>query len=85
MNRMIGKEFDCIKQTLIKAQKEHNILDLIKKKKVNIGTFYFVVFILKADYDNCKLNNSSVMYNICDTKKDFLTKEEFDILKGFLE
>lgn len=66
-------------------EKALKTLDIIKEKKVNIGIFYFAVFILKADYDDCKLNNCSVMYNICDSKKDFLTKEEFDILKGFLE
>lgn len=60
-------------------------LDLIKKKKINIGIFYFAVFILKVSYDECKAINKNVLYNICDIKKDFLTKEEFDILKGFLE
>ena len=66
-------------------EKALKTLDIIKEKKVNIGIFYFVVFILKANYDGCKTNNKTVLYNICDIKKEFLTKEEFDILKGVLE
>lgn len=60
------------------------VLDIIKEKKVNIGTFYHVVFILKASYEACKLNNGNVIFNICDTRKEFLTLEEFDMLKEWL-
>ena len=60
-------------------------LEIIAKKKVNISNFYHVVFTLKASYSECKLNNNTVLFNICDTKKEFLTEEEFNLLKEVLE
>lgn len=66
-------------------RKSLKALEIIKEKRVNIGVFYHVVFILKASYDGCKANNKTVLYNICDVKKDFLTKEEFNLLKEVLE
>lgn len=60
------------------------VLDIIKEKKVNISTFYFVVFVLKVSYEGCLLNNNSSTFNICDTRKEFLTLEEFDMLKEWL-
>ena len=62
-------------------EKELKALEILKEKRVNIGCFYHVVFVLKKDYESCKLNNNNIMYNICDTEKEFLTQEEFDSLK----
>lgn len=56
------------------------VFKILKEKKVNIDCFYHVVFVLKRDYESCKLNNNNIMFNICDTKKEFLTHEEFDLL-----
>lgn len=66
-------------------QKLEKVWEIVKEKNVNIGHFYFVVFVLKKDYESCKLNNNNVMYNICDTEKDFLTQQEFELLKEVLE
>ena len=78
------ENYDAVKDALLSAQKEHKAFVIIKEKKVNISTFYHVVFILKADYDDCKLNNGSVFYNICDPERDFLTEDEFYTLKEVL-
>ena len=64
--------------------KKIKAFEIIKEKKVNIGTFYHVVFILKAGYEDCLLNNNTTAFNICDTRKEFLTKEEFSLLKEVL-
>ena len=85
-NQELIKKADCcmwkdcnkISQENAKLKKA---LEIIKKKRVNIGCFYHVVFVLKKDYESCKLNNNNIMYNICDTEKEFLTHEEFDLLK----
>ena len=68
-----------------RVEKSLNALEIIKEKKVNISNFYHVVFTLKANYAECKLNNNTVLFNICDTKKEFLTEEEFNLLKEVLE
>ena len=72
-----GNDYDII-------EKELKALEILKEKRVNIGCFYHVVFVLKKDYESCKLNNNNIMYNICDTEKEFLTPEEFDLLKEVL-
>lgn len=79
------KSLPTIKQALLKAEKLEKVWEIVKEKNVNIGHFYFVVFVLKKDYESCKLNNNNVMYNICDTEKDFLTQQEFELLKEVLE
>ena len=76
---------EIIEQALLNAQEMEKVLNTIREKKVNVGNFYFMVLIMGKDYDFCKLNNNNAMYNICDTRKDFLTKEEFDLLKRWLE
>ena len=79
------KEFNTIKQALLKSEKEHKALEIIKGKRVNVGTFIHFTKVLKKDYEQCKATNDIVFCNICDTEKDFLTEEEFDILKVALE
>ena len=56
------------------------VIKILKEKRVNIDRFYYVVFVLKGDYESCKLNNNNIMFNICDTEKEFLTHKEFDLL-----
>ncbi len=56
------------------------VFKILKEKRVNIPHFYHVVFVLRKDYESCKLNNNNFMYNICDTDKEFLTHEEFNLL-----
>ena len=84
-NKSIDVQCNTIKQVLIKAEKEHKALEIIKGKRVNVGTFIHLTKVLKKDYEQCKANNDIVFCNICDTEKDFLTEEEFNLLKETLE
>ena len=74
-----------IEQALIKAEKEHKILEIIKEKCVNVGTFIHLTKILKKDYEQCKALNNTFGANICDCECNFLTEEEFNLLKEVLE
>lgn len=74
-----------IKQALLNAEKSLKALEIIKGKRVNVGTFIHLTKVLKKDYEQCKANNDIVFCNICDTEKDFLTEEEFNLLKETLE
>lgn len=74
-----------IKQALLKAQKDRKALEIIKEKRVNVGTFIHLTKILKKDYEQCKALNNTFGANICETEKEFLTKEEFNLLKEVLE
>ena len=65
------------------VEKSLKTLEIIKEKRVNVGTFIHLTKILKKDYEQCKLNNDIVFYNICDC--EFLTEEEFNLLKEVLE
>ena len=60
-------------------------LKIIKEKRVNVGTFIHLTKILKKDYEQCKALNNTFGANICETEKEFLTKEEFNLLKEILE
>lgn len=64
-------EFKTIKQDLIKAQKEHKALDIIKEKKVNI--------LLLELTENVDEYNERIVPN------GRLTDEEFNLLKEILE
>ena len=66
-------------------RKELKALEIIKEKRVNIGTFIHLTKILKKDYEQCKALNNTFGANICETEKEFLTKEEFNLLKEVLE
>lgn len=37
------------------------------------------------EYQACKLNNGNFAFHICDTRKEFLTLEEFEMLKKWLK
>lgn len=67
------------------VEKKLKALEIIKEKKVNVGTFIHLTKILKKDYEQCKALNNTFGANICDTEKEFLTEEEFDTLKEVLE
>ena len=70
---------------LATIEKSLKALEIIKKKRVNIGTFIHLTKILKKDYEQCKALNNTFGANICETEKEFLTKEEFNLLKEVLE
>jgi replicative DNA helicase len=65
------KDLDTIKQALIKAQEQDQVLEIIKKKNV-------MAFLLKV----CK---SIDEYNFHTSEKDELTQEEFDLLKRYFK
>ena len=71
------KQLNTIKQALIKAQEQENVLEIIKEKKVDIWKFI----------DNGIFNYSYDDYYFCwnyySCKK--LTQEEFDLLKSWLD
>lgn len=77
--------YSVVEQALLKAEKEHKALEIIKEKRVNVGTFIHFTKVLKKDYEQCKATNDIVFCNICYTEKEFLTKEEFNLLKEVLE
>lgn len=66
-------------------EKSLKALEIIKEKRVNVGTFIHLTKILKKDYEQCKALNNTFGANICETEKEFLTKEEFNLLKEILE
>ena len=78
MNRMMGKEFDCIKYVLIKAQKEHKALEIIKEKRIDIESFY--TSFIEGEYDYDFYERRYGTYG-----KYCLTEEEFNLLKEVLE
>ena len=89
---------NIIKQALLKAQEPKQYVDelklvenklkaleIIKEKRVNVGTFIHLTKVLKKDYEKCKGLNNTFGANICDSDFEFLTEEEFNLLKEVLE
>lgn len=73
------------KEDFNQVRKELKALEIIKEKRVNVGTFIHLTKILKKDYEKCKALNNTFGANICETEKEFLTQEEFNLLKEVLE
>lgn len=63
--------YEYLKQALIKAEKEHKALEIIKEKLVDVFKLY-----------NCKTVEE---YNQAQYRDCMLTKEEFNLLKEVLE
>ena len=82
---MLMQDYGIVKQALLTAEKSLKALEIIKGKRVNVGTFIHLTKVLKKDYEQCKANNDIVFCNICDTEKDFLTEEELNLLREVLE
>lgn len=68
-----------------RVEKYLKALEIIKEKRVNVGTFIHLTKVLKKDYEKCKGLNNTFGANICDSDCEFLTKEEFNLLKEVLE
>lgn len=73
------------KEDFEQVRKSLKALEIIKEKRVNVGTFIHLTKILKKDYEQCKALNNTFGANICETEKEFLTEEEFNLLKEVLE
>ena len=75
---------DIIEQALLKAQKEHKALEIIKEKNVNMFGFKRDIKQLgnrfTYKYYQCNLGNYHSGFNIQE-----LTEEEFNLLKEILE
>ena len=66
-----ANDYETIKQALLKAEKEHKALEIIKEKLVDVFKLY-----------NCKTVEE---YNQAQYRDCMLTKEEFNLLKEVLE
>lgn len=85
------ENIETIKQALLKAEKEHKALEIIKKKNVSVWGFRNRVFGYQKK-QNCNiaindtyeyyLNNFGLYHNGFDS--ELLTKEEFNLLREVL-
>lgn len=74
----VRKDINTIKQALIKAEKEHKVLEIIKEKRVDM---WHLVDLLEQTYEMYLAFCKSEKY-----EEDYiLTEEEFDLLKEVLE
>lgn len=71
VGKQINEALDTIEQTLLKSQEQEKVLDIIKKKRVNVNQ---LLLCWKAE-----------MYNSRCRKGYELSKEEFELLKEVLE
>ena len=65
------ENIETIQQALLKAEKEHKVLEIIKDKLVDVFKLY-----------NCKTIEE---YNQAQYRDCMITKEEFNLLKEVLE
>ena len=86
------ENIETIQQALLKAEKEHKALEIIKEKNVSVWGFRNRVFgyqkkqngnITINDTYEYYLNNFGCYHNGFDS--ELLTEEEFDLLKEVLE
>lgn len=85
-NKAEGTNIKClISPQFAQVRTELKALEIIKEKRVNVGTFIHLTKILKKDYEQCKALNNTFGANICDTEKEFLTEEEYETIKEVLE
>ena len=78
------EEIGCSKGILtIKAQKELNAFQIIKKKRVNVGSF--IKCCANINYEEYEKQwgnwHKNILYNL---SQELLTKEEFDLLQEVL-
>lgn len=66
------------------VEKELKTLEIIKKKRINVDKLLFMIKDLKMDYEKCKNSNKYEFYHTCGSK-DYITQEEFDLLKKVLK
>lgn len=84
----LTEDYDLVEQALLKSEKEHKALEIIKKKYPNE-----VETMLCKDYEQYKLRKSSQCYTVKIDWNDkplldyllLLTEEEFNLLKEVLE
>ena len=72
------------KELIEYTKQQEKALEIIKEKRVNVGTFIHLTKVLKKDYEKCKGLNNTFGANICDCYCEFLTEEEFSLLKEVL-
>lgn len=71
--------FDTIKNYILKSQEQEKVLEIIKKKKINIDLLY-------ASSSVEQYNDELViLYGMWFVKDRQLTEEEFDLLKRWVE
>ena len=76
-----GIDLSIVKQALLKAQEQEKVLEIIKKKQVDMKLFFNALFREQQYKINpLEFYNGSVGY-----KRLWLTQEEFDLLKEMLK
>ena len=73
----ISRRYEYIKQTLLKAQEQDRVLDIIKEKKVDVS---YLEKCDSVDEYNLYISNYDNNY----WKRHSLTQDEFDLLKEML-
>jgi len=73
-----------IKQTLLKAQENKKVLEIIKKKRVNVDELLDCIRLCNTDNEALEEYNHKVSLIWNDPNDYLLTKEEFDLLKRWL-
>lgn len=75
-----AKDYNTIKQALLKSEKEHKVLEIIKEKNVWIAKLKSLFKRYNNDLDVLRLYNANTY------KIDYqLTQEQFDLLKEVLK
>lgn len=77
INIVRNKDYNTIKQFLIKAQEQEKVLEIIKVKRIDM---WHLVDLLEQDYEMYLAFCKSEKY----AKDYILTKEEFELLKRWL-
>ena len=74
-----------IKQTLLKAQENKKVLEIIKKKRVNVDELLDCIRLCNTDNEALEEYNHKVSLIWNDPNDYLLTEEEFDLLKRWIE
>ena len=76
-------QIDTIKQALLKAQENEKVLEIIKKKRIDIGLLKHCEYHTEYNVEIAEHNDELKTYQDWWYRKE-LTKEEFDLLKRWL-
>ena len=75
--------YKTIQQTLLKAQEQEKVLEIIKKKKIDVNNFQTSLMVMSNFTYRYYINNSRD-YHTC-IMFELLTEEEFNLLKRYFE
>ena len=75
-----GECYEVLEETLCQADKDRLLLNLLKKKRVDICTFMCILHAHGSKRDDVQF----VLYNSCCSPEYKLTKREFTLIKRWL-